>query len=164
MSDYPSMHSLYGRLFGVTYDGFPTAQQGWKDRITAATSATTATALVNYGINTVANTTSAAPTYALAAPAAGVPVKLVCLNAGTSGIATITTTGSAVIVTGPIFTAGPSTAGGAALVTTASTAYTTMKMWQVGQTIELVGLSSLIYQVASVSGFSTSTGGGAILS
>lgn len=162
-NDFPQIHSLYGRAFGVTPNGYPTGQYGWKDRVTATTSATTATALASYGINTVNIASSAnSASFTLSAPETGVPVTLTCIS-GSSGIATITVGSSVYIITGPI-SVGPSTAGGASQVTTASTAYTTIKMWQAGQTVELVGISTSLYMVKQLSGFSTSTGGGARLS
>lgn len=161
--DYPSIHSLYGRSFGITHNGYPTAQYGWKDRINTATSATTATVIPGYGITTIVNTTSAAPTYTLGSPETGVEVRLICLNAGTSGIATVTAS-SAYIMTGPITLASGSSTSNAITLSSASSGYTTVKFWAAGQIVDLVGLSTSVYLVTSVSGFSTSTGAGAVMS
>jgi hypothetical protein len=159
--DFPAMHSLYGRALGVTPDGYPTSEHGWKNRVAAATSATTGTALKGYGINTINLASSASPaTFTMDPPNTGVSVSLSCIS-GSSGIITITMSSSCYILTGPL-SVGAATTGAVAL-SSASSAYSTIHMSALGQNIDLVGISTNIYFVKGVSGFSTaSTGAGAL--
>lgn len=141
------MHSIYGRALGVTLDGYITGQQGYQDVINAATSASTATALKPYGINTLSVTTgssSAGAGFTMSAPYPGVSV--IVTNVTTSSTQAITVTlASGTFMTGAF----------AAANVTAGSSYNKLTLNNAGETVSLVGISTSYYLVRSLNGFST---------
>jgi hypothetical protein len=141
-------HSLYGKLFGLDANNYLTSPVGVKvpqvyagvsgsevavmgsTSVQAATSATTATNITAGGITTVS---SAATTWQLAAPVAGVPK---WLSAASSSTATRTIT----------------VASGSQICCTAGTSMTSIVLTGGGQGVTLVGISTAIYQVVNNSG------------
>ena len=103
--------SIHGRRLGFDVDDNLVGPKGLRKAVTAATSDTTGTNLVNYGVNSVATTTD--DTWILADPVAGGVCILVTRTTST-GVHTITcdnaTVLSSVSSTGPGFTL---TGGGA---------------------------------------------------
>jgi hypothetical protein len=155
MSDFPSMHSLYGRSLGVTYDGYYTGERGGKDIVTALTSASTGTNIKPYGITTLSVTTGSSDTgasFIMDAPVAGVPVVLANVTTSSTQAITITTT-AGTFMTGVHTVMGSSVSF--AQVATAGSSYNTLTLNAGGEVVELVGLSTSYYLVRDLSGFST---------
>lgn len=75
-----SVTSIHGRKIGLDFDNFIVGPKGIRPGITAATSATTGTALPNYGVVTIDSTTG--DSYTLTAPKAGAEVKIIVTSTG----------------------------------------------------------------------------------
>lgn len=146
---WPQFHSIYGRLFGVDYDGYPVAQKGFRDNVTALTSASTGTALKHYGVNTLTVSTGSSASgsgagFTMEGPVAGVPVTI-------ANVTTASTQAISVVLSSAYFMTGAF----AAANVTAGSSYGTLTLNTKGETVELVGLSSVYYLVRNLNGFST---------
>lgn len=149
MSDFPSMHSLYGRIVGATYDGYVTGQNGFKEIVTALTSASTGTNITPSGVTTLSVSTGSSASgsgagFIMDAPVKGVRKTLA--NVTTSSTQAIT-----IVTTAGTFFTGTFAAG----AVTAGSSYNTITMNGGGEAVDLVGLSSSYYMVTSLNGFST---------
>jgi hypothetical protein len=157
MSDFPSQHSVYGRALGVSYDGYPTGERGWKDRINTLTSATTSTYVNHYGVNTFDVSTGSSASgsgagFIMNSPIAGVRTVLANITTSSTQAITITTT-AGTIISGGHTVMGSSVSFGTAI--TAGSSYNTITLNGGGEILEMVGLSTSYYLVTSVNGFST---------
>lgn len=97
--------SIHGRRLGIDPDDF-LVNKGVRSGITAATSATTGTALPNYGVVTIDSTSG--DSYSLTAPKAGCQVRIAVISTG--GTQTITP------ASGTIMSSGSSTGGSITMV------------------------------------------------
>lgn len=156
-SVFPRIHSLYGRFLGVTPEGYYTGEYGNMSRVYSYTSASTATTVRSNGVNyfnltTAYSTGGSTAGFLLDYPRPGVEVTLVNISASTQRIALTTTSA---IVAGFNSVMGSSTTFAA--LTSASSAYTTITFSDKGAVVKMVGLSTALYAVTSLSGFTTST-------
>lgn len=146
MSDYPAMHSLYGRMLGASYDGYISGEKGVKANVVALTSASTATNITAHGITTMSVTTgssSAGASFVLDAPVKG--VTKVIVNATTASTQAITITTTAAFMTGAFAPAN----------VTAGSSWNTLTFNTKGEMVELIGLSTVYYLVTNLNGFTT---------
>jgi hypothetical protein len=75
--------SIHGRRLGLDANDHLVGPKSLRQQVTQATSATTGTAIDNYGLTLMAMTTAAAKTYTLNAPEAGVSKELVATSSST---------------------------------------------------------------------------------
>lgn len=155
-SVWPRIHSLYGRFLGVTPEGWLTAENGaFMDRANSFTSASTGTLVPSAGINYFSLTTAFSTGGSTAAflmdyPKPGVSVTFANIAASTQTIS-ITTT-SAII-------AGQNTMMGStvsfATLTSASSAYTTVRLQGLGNSVTLEGVTTAYFILKSLNGYSS---------
>lgn len=158
-SVWPRIHSLYGRFLGVTPEGYYTGEYGNMSRVYSYTSASTATTVRSNGVNyfnltTAYSTGGSTASFLLDYPRPGVEVTIVNVSNSTQRIALTTTS---YIVAG--FNTVMGTTVSWASLTTASTAYQTMTFSDKGAVVKMVGLSTALYAITSLTGFTTSTQG-----
>ncbi len=99
--------SIHGRRIGLDQDGFLAGPKGFREPVTAATSATTGTALPNHGVVTIDSTTG--DSYVLTDPVENCIVTIV--NICTGG-ANVITPSNATIQSSASSTGGPLTLTG----------------------------------------------------
>lgn len=133
--------SIHGRRLGLDVNNFLAGPKDLRKAVTNATSATTATAILNYGVHTVATTTDDG--WTLTDPLPGVEV--------TIGTAT-TSTGTHAIVP-----------AAATIISTNGTAGSSISMQGVGAFIKLMGISTSQWLVTSRGG-STTAGATVVIS
>ncbi len=158
-SVFPRIHSLYGRFLGITNNGYITGEVGVMERVGTFTSATTGTKVPSQGVNTFSVTTAASTTtgasYILDYPKTGVQVTLINLGGSTGPLAITSTAGNII--------AGQNTMMGSSLsfanLSSASTAYTAITMYDKGAVVVLQGISTAFYVLKSIAGFSTGAHG-----
>ena len=130
---YNYLKSIHGRQLALDHDDNLVGPVGFRQRITAATSDTTGTALPNSGVVTVTTTTN--DTWTLTDPMLGCEVKLMT---GSTSTGTHTVTPVAATILSSLGAAG----SGIALV-------------GAGAAIQLVGLSTALWGVTSINSSAT---------
>ena len=128
------LDSIKGRKFGLDYQGYLAGPPGLRDPITAATSLTTGTNIVAYGITTL-QSASAATAFKLEAPVSGIRKTLVSMSTGGYTISLVSGTFQAVNGSSAGAIYGSSYVN---IVFTAASSY---------QSVHLQGLSSSVWQV-----------------
>lgn len=154
-SVYPRMHSIYGRKFGITEDGHPVTETGYMDNVTAYTSASTATNLKYYGVNTLdvsTGSSSSGCSFILDYPRPGIAVTIANVTTSSTQAITIQTTA------GTFFTGTQTIMGSSVSFATpisAGSSWNTITLNAGGEALEFVGLSTSYYMLKSANGFST---------
>ena len=128
-----ALTSIHGRRLGLDQDSALVGVTDVRKAVTAATSATTATAIPNYGLTTIAAATGA--TWVMAAPAPGLSKELVTST---------TSTGTMII-----------TLASGSFVSTGGTSATAITFNGVGDRATLTGLTTASFAVTSLVGTST---------
>ena len=131
-----ALTSIHGRRLGIDNADFLVGVRGVRTESIAATSATTGTALLNYGLSLMGLTTGAAKVYTLTAPdRAGLRKELVMTSSPTKGTQI--------------------TLSGASLVSTGGSSATSIKFLGIGQRAILESVSTASWVALHLSGTST---------
>jgi len=130
-------HSLYGRIFGISFEDCAYAENGFQANVTEATSASTSDVIPADGMTTL--NSSAGDAYTMAAPVPGVLKELFVTSTGTNNISVGLASGN--------------------FQTTAGSSFTHVIFDGQGDNVVLRGISTAIYAVLSqtVEAFTTST-------
>jgi hypothetical protein len=127
--------SIHGDRLGLDDQEFIVGPKGVRHESIAATSASTSTALLNYGLSLMGMSTGAAKVYTLGLPIAGVRKELVMTSSSTKGTKI--------------------TLSGASLSCTAGSSTTSITFTGRGQRAVLEGLTSATWVAVHLSGAST---------
>jgi len=126
--------SKHGRRLGIDHEDFLCGTKDSRVPVTAATTASTGTEIVNYGMTTVAGGASS-QTWKLAAPTPGARKYLSATSTSTKGAVIKLTSGT--------------------FNSTGGTSATAITLHGVGQRVELVGASTSRWNVVGGSGFTS---------
>ncbi len=128
--------SVFGRRLGMDIGGYLVGPPDMKVQTQVATSLTTSSAIDPHGITSLAATSAA--TYAMSAPVEGVEKKLVCTSTGAGNQVVQLPTG-------------------VTFQTTAGTSFNQATFSGVGQSADLVGLSTSLYAAIGTASCAFST-------